>query len=378
MAGTSIDLSNFRPQGLVSVFLGLIAAFFVGVTLLELKSVLVPFSVALLLSFIFQPIVLFLKARRIPTIIALIMVFVTLAAVASIAGYIVYSSAQSLTTASDRYLPRIQTIISDIELLLLNTTALLGIEEGRFDLNQLVDPSMVPSLIQNAIGEAITFAGNTFLVLLFMLFILAGSGELGVKVRRAYPSNIAERINRVTENISQQVRQYLVAKTAVSFGTGLLIFVVLWIFGVDYPIFWGFLAFLLNYIPNIGSFIAVILPFGFALLQFDTLTIPIVTALLMWLIQMIMGNVVDPRLMAFSLNLSPLLVIVSLIFWGWLWGVTGMILAVPLTATLKIFFENIETLHPIAVLMGSVNGRKTVHPSPDSGVPTDTAVSVPS
>ena len=378
MAATSIELSNFRPQGLVSVFLGLIAAFFVGVTLLELKSVLVPFSVALLLSFIFQPIVLFLKSRRIPTVIALIMVFVALAAAASIIGYIVYSSAQSLTTASDRYLPRIQTVISDIELFLVNISALVGLEEDRFDLNQLVDPSMVPSLIQNAIGEAITFAGNTFLVLLFMLFILAGSGELGVKVGRAYPPSIAKRINFVTHNISQQVRQYLVAKTLVSLGTGLLIFLVLWIFGVDYPIFWGFLAFLLNYIPNIGSFIAVVLPFGFALLQFDTFTIPVVTALLMWLIQMIMGNVVDPRLMAFSLNLSPLLVIVSLIFWGWLWGVTGMILAVPLTATLKIFFENIETLHPIAVLMGSVNGKKTRHPSKEPAAPTDEAVSVPS
>jgi len=378
VAGTSIDFSNFRPQGLVSVFLGLIAVFFVGVTLLELKSVLVPFSVALLLSFIFQPIVLFLKARRIPTVIALIMVLVALATAAIIVGYIVYSSAQSLTTASDRYLPRIQTVISDIELLLLNLTALLGLEEGRLDLNQLIDPSMVPSLIQNAIGEAITFAGNTFLVLLFMLFILAGSGELVLKVQRAYPPNIANRINFVSENISQQVRQYLVAKTLVSFGTGLLIFFVLWIFGVDYPIFWGFLAFLLNYIPNIGSFIAVVLPFGFALLQFDTLTIPIVTALLMWLIQMIMGNVVDPRLMAFSLNLSPLLVIVSLIFWGWLWGVTGMILAVPLTATLKIFFENIDTLHPIAVLMGSVNGKTARHPSSESTTPAGEAASLPS
>jgi len=360
------------------VFLGLIAVFFVGVTLLELKSVLVPFSVALLLSFIFQPIVLFLKARRIPMVIALIMVLVALATAAIIVGYIVYSSAQSLTTASDRYLPRIQTVISDIELLLLNLTALLGLEEGRLDLNQLIDPSMVPSLIQNAIGEAITFAGNTFLVLLFMLFILAGSGELVLKVQRAYPPNIANRINFVSENISQQVRQYLVAKTLVSFGTGLLIFFVLWIFGVDYPIFWGFLAFLLNYIPNIGSFIAVVLPFGFALLQFDTLTIPIVTALLMWLIQMIMGNVVDPRLMAFSLNLSPLLVIVSLIFWGWLWGVTGMILAVPLTATLKIFFENIDTLHPIAVLMESVNGKTARHPSSESTTPAGEAASLPS
>lgn len=356
MASSGIDFSNFKPQGIVSFLLGLIAVFFVGITLLELRSVLVPFSVALLLSFIFQPIVLYLKARRIPMAIALVVVFVVLAAAATIIGYVVYSSAQSLATAADRYLPRIQTVIADIEALLQSAAAVMGLDEGRLDLSQVIDPSIVSTLLQSGIGEAFTFAGNTFLVLLFMLFILAGSGELVVKVRRAYPESIAARIASVTDNISQQVRQYLVAKTLVSVGTGLLIFLVLWILGVDYSIFWGFLAFVLNYIPNIGSFVAVILPFGFALLQFDTLTIPIIAALLMWLIQMVMGNVVDPRLMAFSLNLSPLLVIVSLIFWGWLWGVAGMILAVPLTATIKIFFENIDSLRPIAVLMGSVNG----------------------
>jgi len=351
-------LSDLKPQGVISIFLGLIAAFFVGVTLLELRIVLVPFSIALLLSFIFQPIVVYLKQHKVPTVVALIMVVVVLASIAFMISYVVYSSAESLATASDRYLPSIQTLIENVDRLVQSGASIIGLQEGRA-LEQLIDPSIVPSMIQNGIGEALTFAGNTFLVFLFMLFILAGSGELVVKVQRAYPPDIADRISSVIDNISQQVRQYLVAKTLVSLGTGLLIFLVLWILGVDYPVFWGFLAFLLNYIPNIGSFIAVILPFCFALIQFDTFTIPIVSLLLMWLIQMVMGNFVDPRLMAFSLNLSPLLVIVSLIFWGWLWGIAGMILAVPLTATLKIFFENIESLHPIAVLMGSVNGRTT-------------------
>ena len=97
---------------------------------------------------------------------------------------------------------------------------------------------------------------------------------------------------------------------------------------------------------------AVIFPFLVSLLQFDTLTIPILAFILMQVVQTVMGNVVDPKLMAFSLNLSPLLVLVSLIFWGWLWGIIGMILAVPLTATIKIIFENIEALRPVAVLMG--------------------------
>ena len=250
MASSGVDFSNFKPQGIVSFLLGLIAAFFVGITLLELRSVLVPFSVALLLSFIFQPIVLYLKARRIPMAIALVVVFVVLAAAATIIGYVVYSSAQSLATAADRYLPRIQTVIADIEALLQSAAAIMGLDEGRLDLSQVIDPSIVSTLLQSGIGEAFTFAGNTFLVLLFMLFILAGSGELVVKVRRAYPESIAARIASVTDNISQQVRQYLVAKTLVSVGTGLLIFLVLWILGVDYSIFWGFFGVCLELHPQ--------------------------------------------------------------------------------------------------------------------------------
>ena len=111
MAGPSTNLSKIKPQGIVFGLLGLIAAFVAGVTLLELRSVLVPFSVALLLSFIFQPIVIYLKARRIPTVVALIVVFVTLAAAATIIGYIVYSSAESLIGATERYLPRINTCL---------------------------------------------------------------------------------------------------------------------------------------------------------------------------------------------------------------------------------------------------------------------------
>ena len=182
--------------------------------------------------------------------------------------------------------------------------------------------------------------------------ILAGAGDLDAKVEHALPSEVAERIATVVRNASAQVRQYLVTKTLISAATGFLIALILWILGVDFPLLWGFLAFLLNFIPNIGSLLSVVLPFLLSLLQFDTLTRPIIALVLMEVVQIVMGNVIEPRVMAFSLNLSPLLVLVSLIFWGSLWGILGMVLAVPLTATIKIIFENIEPLRPVAVLMG--------------------------
>lgn len=338
---------------LIPVLLSIITVFVLGVILLELRTVLLPFSVALLLSFIFQPIVIYLKKKKIPTVVTLVIVLLSLTTVLFLAGLVVYSSALSFTEEFGRYGERINNISSSAENTLEEIAETLGMEDaGELNLGQFLEASAVTSVVSVGVGSFLNFLSNAFLVILFMLFILAGSGELGAKIKRAFPAETSQRIIGVTENISQQVRQYLAAKTLVSALTGFLLFLVLWILGVDFPIFWGFLAFLFNFVPNIGSFAAVVLPFGVSLLQFPTLTIPLVALILMFVVQTVVGNVVDPRLMAFSLNLSPLLVLVSLIFWGWLWGIVGMILAVPLTATIKIFFSNLEPLRPVAILMG--------------------------
>ena len=358
-----MSLPAFKSDKVVPILLGVIAAFVVGVILLQLRSVLIPLSVALLFSFIFQPIVVYLKERRVPTWLALVAVSVALALFIGLIGFLVYSSAQSLTRAFDRYVPRIESLIDDLAALVTRLLDPLALNIAQLDFNQIIDVASITSVVSSGVGEVVTLVANAFLVVLFMMFILAASGELNVKVRKAYPTSIAARIIDVMENISRQVRQYLVAKTIVSACTGLMIFIVLWVLGVDFPVFWGFMAFLLNFIPNIGSMVAVVMPTLLSLLQFPTLTIPLIAAGLMWLVQMVMGNIVDPRLMAFSLNLSPVLVLVSLIFWGWLWGVVGMILAVPLTATIKIFFENIDGLRPVAVLMGSVSSANAVQPA---------------
>ena len=221
-----------------------------------------------------------------------------------------------------------------------------------------IEFSSITSAITTGVGSFISFISTTFLILLFMLFILAGSGDLAEKVHRAFPEDFANRVAGAISSIDKQVRQYLVTKTLISLGTGLLTFLVLLIVGVDFPLVWGFLAFILNYIPNIGSLIAVMFPFALSLLQFDTLMVPLLVIILLGGSQMLMGNVIEPRIMAFSLDLSPLLILVSLIFWGWLWGILGMMLAVPLTATVKIILEHLEPLRPLSVLMSGSTEKK--------------------
>jgi predicted PurR-regulated permease PerM len=350
-----------KNYNLIGVLLGVIAVFFVGVVLLELRSVLIPFVVALLLSIIFKPIVQHLRQRRLPTAVALVAVLLTFFLVVFLVGWTLYTSTATMAGELPRYEERIGRMFDNMERFIDERAAAMNIDVGEISLEDTVDVTAVRAALTSGVGSFLSFMGSMFLVLLFMMFILAGSGDLAEKVRHAFPADHADRIARVIANVDSQVRRYLVTKTVVSLGTGILSFLVLLILGVDFPLVWGFLAFVLNYIPNLGSIVAVMFPVFLSALQFESFGIGILVLGLLVSCQTLMANIVEPRMMGFSLNLSPLLILVSLIFWGWLWGTWGMVLAVPLTSAIKILFENVEPLHPLSVLMsqsspGSLQG----------------------
>lgn len=350
-----------KNNNLLAVILGLIAVFVIGVVLLELKSVLLPFAISLLLSIIFKPVVLRLKKGRVPMAISLFGVLLIFFLVLFLLGWVVFSSTEALVETLPSYEAKISAFMFNIQASVLALAERFDIQVTDFRWTDAIEFSSITSVLTTGVGSFIKFLSTTFLILLFMLFILAGAGDLAGKVRMAFPEAQANRIGDVVATIDTKVRQYLVTKTLISLGTGLLTFLFLLALGVDFPLIWGLLAFVLNYIPNVGSVIAVLFPFFLSLLQFDTLVAPMLVLILLGGIQMLMGNVIEPRIMAFSLNLSPLLILVSLIFWGWLWGVLGMMLAVPLTATIKIITENIEPLKPLSVLMSGVIEPGDVH-----------------
>ncbi|MCZ6706102.1 MAG: AI-2E family transporter, partial [Bacteroidetes bacterium] len=319
-----------KNNNLLAVILGLIAVFVIGVVLLELKTVLLPFAISLLLSIIFKPVVLRLKKGRVPMAISLFGVLLIFFLVLFLLGWVVFSSTETLVETLPSYEAKISAFMFNIQASVLALAERFDIQVTDFRWTDAIEFSSITSVLTTGVGSFIKFLSTTFLILLFMLFILAGAGDLAGKVRMAFPEAQANRIGDVVATIDTRVRQYLVTKTLISLGTGLLTFLFLLALGVDFPLIWGLLAFVLNYIPNVGSVIAVLFPFFLSLLQFDTLVAPMFVLILLGGIQMLMGNVIEPRIMAFSLNLSPLLILVSLIFWGWLWGVLGMMLAVPL------------------------------------------------
>ena len=348
-----------RELRLTNVFLGIIVVFLIGVLLQQLQTVLLPFVLAVFLSYIFKPVVLFLQKRRIPSVLSLLVVLLLISALFFGLGAIIYSSFDAFVREAPKYQDKLAGILQNATLLIDDVAARLGIKPENLSFSELVDVSALTSILTASAGRFASGVGNGFLILLLMLFILSGTGDLIRKVRFAFVEKHSERLSTMIESIDLRVRQYLIAKTLISLGTGALTTVILLIFGVDFALLWGFLTFLLNFIPNIGSILAIVFPIVISFLQFDSAATPLILLILLVLTQMLMGNVVEPKLMEFSLNLSPLLVLAALIFWGWLWGIWGMILAVPMMSILKIVFENIEPLRPLSVIMSGKIEVKT-------------------
>jgi len=201
---------------------------------------------------------------------------------------------------------------------------------------------------------------NAFLILITVVFILLEVADLPDKMRLAFSD--AERSLSTMEQFSRNAQSYLVIKTLISVATGLAIWLWLLLLGIQYPLLWGTLAFLLNYVPNVGSVIGAIPPFLIALLTVGLGT-ALLTLLGIALINLTLGYIVEPKLMGRSLRLSTLVVFLSLVFWGWVLGPLGMILSVPLTSLVVIALESYEETRKIAVLLGSGSASRRIDKS---------------
>lgn len=327
--------------------LAVVVLFIAGYVLKMARPVLIPFILAVFLSFIVDPALALLTRCRCPrrgaTVIVLVLMFVAL----YLFGALAYSSGKALVAE----LPKYQNRLADISALLAK-----GLGPLKVDLStalRSLDINKVGGFILRSIGPFLGLVGKLLLVFLFLVVIVAGRGRFGPKLAAALGEARAGQARSILASIDAQVRKYLVIKTAVSLANGLMVWIVLVCFGVDFAGLFGLAAFLLNYIPNIGSWIATVLRVSFAFFQFGTFWTPFWVLVVTNGLDFVLGNVVEPRVTGKGLGLSPLLVFFSLVFWGWLWGIPGMILSVPLTALIKIVCQNVPALRPVAVLMGS-------------------------
>jgi predicted PurR-regulated permease PerM len=228
-----------------------------------------------------------------------------------------------------------------------------GIRLSYERLRTVVDPAAAIGLAGNVLTQFAAILSDTVLVVLTMIFMLFEVTYVPRKLRRVLGDEQAD-LGRFT-SVVREVNAYVVIKTYVSVATGLVIGVALAITGVDFPVLWGLVAFLLNYIPNIGSFIAAVPAVLLTVVQFGFGRAGLVAGIFV-AVNTVFGNVVEPRLMGQKLGLSTLVVFVSLVFWGWLWGPLGMLLSVPLTMIVKILLQNNEQFRWVATLMDAGEG----------------------
>lgn len=358
-----------RDTKLVPIFLGILVFIAVGFVLHILQPILLPFVVAVFLSRIFGPLNAALRRRRVPAALSILLVLILVSAVIAVFAWAVYSSAQAFTAGLPRYQQRSKDLLAGITAWLVDAFPSLRTQIEEWHWQEAIGVGSVAGVVASMVGSFLLFFNDAFLVLLFLVFLLSGSEAFPGKLRRALEPERAERLGAMMENIEAGIRRYIVTKTLFNLMVGALVTALLAMFGVDFPLLWGLLTFLAHYIPSVGAVISVGLPTIFFFLQFSPGTALLIT-LLNAVLQFILGNAVEPRIMGSSLDLSPLLVLISLLFWGFLWGPWGMILSVPITSALKIVCENVEPLQPLAVLMTGSHQAPKPRPKAARAEPT--------
>nr|AWJ66328.1 transport protein [uncultured bacterium] len=234
--------------------------------------------------------------------------------------------------------------------------SLFGLEQ-RYDLTSLATEFNLNDYLRNLINGITGLAQRFFLILIYVIFLLVEQDTFPKKLAAlSWSKERKENFKRILFQINQASRTYIAVKFGASLLTGVLSFIVLYFVKVDFPVFWAFLIFLLNFIPTIGSIVATAFPSLVALVQFDTLAPFFVVLIGIIAIQLLIGSFVEPRLLGNSLNISPFVIILSLVLWGLIWGVVGMLLCVPLTAILIVILAQFPNTRPVAILL-SKNGK---------------------
>ncbi len=348
-----------------SKFLSIIAALFLAgfsfFIMKELQAILLPFFVALIISFLFAPFYEFMKRKKIPAFVGIIIIVLIILIIANLSSVFVYTSIIAFKNDVPKYVEKSQMLINSTMVYFDN----LGIPESykqSMNITNFLNGEKIAVVITDLVSGIAGIFTNFVLILIYVIFLLTEFGSIRRRVLKAFSAEKSRKITEALGDILFDVRKYIVGKTLINFSHALTITIVFWIFGLDFAILWGLLTFVLAYIPNIGAFIATILPFLTSLMQYDNFVTPIILLIIMAVVGSVFGNIIEPKILGDRLNLSPILLLFSLIFWGYVWGVVGMILSVPVMSMIKIVLSKFESTRPVAIMMSyEVSGKDDSH-----------------
>lgn len=359
----------------VKFFIIVIGLTVIGIVLKELSNIFIPFVIAYFLFFVFAPLNSQLKRIKIP-LFAIILLDITITFLFSWGiSKIIIDSFLSFGESLPIYESKLNTIVS-------STAASIGITDQfftDFSFQNILSKINYSTLVGGVFTSTFSVMGNILFILFFFVFVISGHDSLYEVIKNRYveikskmkikmlreelavnekdvlgDSSVDGRINEIKKSeeskisetfksITDQIQRYVITKIGMNLGAGVTIGIVLSIFGLDFAIIWGVLVFLFNFIPTIGSAIALIAPVLMALIQSESVSYALLIAAVIAGLQTVFFNLLEPMIIGKRLNLNPVVILFSVLIWGFIWGIVGMLLSVPLTAIIKIVISNSES-----------------------------------
>jgi AI-2 transport protein TqsA len=305
-----------------------------------LAPVMIPFVLAVFLAFGVTPFIqLLMRYLKVPRSLAVVATLLAGVVILNLIATLISTSLTQLAANADSYQEQFTLLVE-------RASSALPLEELGVEPESFADPlSTIPTktvggMLVYVMSTLLNVVSKGFLVLVFLFFLLIG----GQEVQRS--------AGGVWEEVGTRIQRYIVTKTIMSGATGIAVGSILGVLGIDLAMVFGFFAFILNFIPSLGSLVATLLPLPVILFSPDvTATTAVLAIALPAAVQVVIGNFIDPRVMGESLDLHPVTILLALIFWGMIWGLVGMLLAVPLVAILKLLFERLEITAPLGNLL---------------------------
>jgi len=311
--------------------------------LISAKSIVIPILLAIFITILTSPLLIWLQEKGLHGALSLLGIMVILIIGMSLLGYLITTSLNDFAANLPVYETKLRQSMSGLVGFLHEH----GLEFSEESISSFIDPGRMAAFasgIVKGFGSALT---NGFMILLLVVFMLLEASVLPQKLQAIH----ADASSHASEFL-HNVKQYMKIKSIFSFFTGLLVYICLLIIGLDYALLWAVLAFLLNFVPNIGSIIAAVPAVLLALIQLGVIGALEVVAVFA-VVNVVIGSILEPKYMGQGLGLSTLVVFVSLLFWGWVFGPVGMLLSIPLTIMLKLALQTNKETKWIAVLLDS-------------------------
>ena len=368
---------NLKRDGTEKFFISIIGIVVIALVLKELSHIFIPFVIAYFLFFIFSPINDYLREKKFPLYAVLLLdIFVTAFVMWGVSSFII-GSFISFGDQIPGYADKLNKIVSDAAVAMHIRDPFFRY----FSIQRIVSKIDYKLLAGGIFSSTFSVLGNILFVLFFFIFVVIGHNttyeaiknrfvfkkvepelkEIEKKYKTSpeepnidYNQWISDKLNverqekeeklaQTFKAITKQIQRYIILKIAINLSAGIVITFLLYLFGIDFAIIWGLFVFLFNFIPSIGSAIALVLPVVMTLLQYESITYALLIALILAAIQTLFFNIIETNLIGKRLNLNPLLILMSVLIWGYIWGIVGMLLSVPLTAIIKIIISNSES-----------------------------------